>query len=146
LDVLGFNTIAQSWISDIGCDFAGPNWTSGGTSAAVSIFNDNVSSPRAAPTRSGRSDDQQPAHGGGRYAGHHRRRLQDRQRTFFANTFGTIEVSTGILDGEVNNAGTIEAVGGTLDLLGTLTGAGREPDQFRWHAESLLSAAGSVTT
>ena len=135
LDVLGFNTITTtfSWTSGISGDFASAsNWTSGGTSPATSapIFNDNVLITQSgAYTVSSLAD--QTINSLVMAAGATLDILGGvftvDNGTFFANTSGTIEVSSGgtlVLDGEVDNAGTIVASGGTIELLGTLTGAG----------------------
>ena len=135
LDVLGFNTIAAtfSWASGVNGDFASAsNWTSGGESPPTSapIFNDNVLITQGGVYTVSSFADQTinslvMASGatldiiGGVFT--------IENGTFFANTSGTIEVNAGatlVLDGEVDNAGTIEAVGGTIELLATLTGSG----------------------
>ena len=146
LDVLGFNTSTTtfSWTSGVSGDFAsGSSWTSGGTSPSTSapIFNDNVLITHSGGYTVSSFDDQTinslvMAAGatlditGGVFT--------IDNGTFFSNTSGTIEVSSGgtlVLYGEVDNAGTIVASGGTIELSGTLTGAGANLIEFRWHAD-----------
>jgi autotransporter passenger strand-loop-strand repeat protein len=137
LDVLGFNTVAAtfSWATPEDGDFASAsNWTSGGTSPSTTspVFNDNVLitvSGASSYTVSSLANEtiNSLVMAAGAMLDIISGVFTIDNGTNFYTTSGIIEVSGGatlVLVGEVVNAGTIDATGGTIELSATISGAG----------------------